>query len=141
MFRGPHQGRSENRGNLHPLLKGETLKKQIRDNFENPSGGPFQNSLKNGVRFQTILKKGFILKLSLKKYPRPGPGGLGQGPGPRPPWGICIQTQFEMTPFLKKILERTPLFKLFWKWALARFSKLPCIHFSKFHYLSRDANR
>ena len=38
--------------NLHPLLKGETLKKWLGDNFENGSGGVFQKSLKKGYFFK-----------------------------------------------------------------------------------------
>ena len=44
--------------NLRPLLKGETLKKWLGDNFEKGLRPVFQKSLKKGICFQTILKKG-----------------------------------------------------------------------------------
>ena len=77
--------------NLHPLLKGETLKKWLGDIFENRPGGHFQKSLKKGVTFQ---KKGSVFKLSLKKIPH-----WGLGPGPWP--GYFFKLSLKMDPFFK----------------------------------------
>ena len=87
---------------LHPLSKGETLKKWLGDIFENRPGVHFQKSLKKGVLFQTILKKGSIFKLSLKKYPI---GAWVPGPGPGLP-GPGLGYFFELS------LKTDPLFKL-----------------------------
>ena len=64
-------------GNLHPLLKSDSLKKWLGDIFENRPGAHFQNKI-NNIIFQTIENKGSIFKLSLKTYPI---GGWGLGPG------------------------------------------------------------
>ena len=88
-------------GNLHPPLKGETLKKWLRDNFENRSGDSFQKSLKNGILFQTILKKGSSFELSLKKYPRPGPGRTGPRPGTQALMGYLFKLSLKMDTSFK----------------------------------------
>ena len=133
-------------GNLHPLLKGETLKNWLCDIFENRPGTHFQKSLKKGVLFQTILKKGSIFKLSLKKYPRPGPGTQAPmgyffklslkkyprpGPGTQVPMGYVFKLSLKMDPFFKIVWKRIPFFKLVWKWAPGRFSKMSPSHLFK----------
>ena len=42
---------------VHPLLKGETLKKWFGDIFENRYGVQFQKKMKTRVMFQTIFEK------------------------------------------------------------------------------------
>ena len=101
--------------NLRSLLKGETLKKWLGDNFENGSGGVFQKSLKKGSTFSNYFEKSVHFQTEFEKIPHPGARARvdrGQGPGPRPqPGGVFFQTQFENEPFFQNSLKKYPLFQ------------------------------
>ena len=93
---------------LRPLLKAETSKKGLGDNFENGSGGVFQKSLKMMYFFKLVWKR-VHCQTVFEKIPHPGaraPVDRGQGPGPRPqPGGVFFQTQFENGSFVQNSLK------------------------------------
>ena len=130
---------------LHPLWKGETLKKWLRDIFEHGSGGVFQKSLKRVLFLTNYFEQRVHLQTEFEKIPHPvGAWVLGPGPGPPGPWppgGVFFQKQFETGPFFKIVWKSTPFFSNFFeKHHQTHFKNRPQGIFSKFHLLIRDAN-
>ena len=90
---------------MRPLLKGETLKTWLGDNFENGSGGCFSKKFENDGTFSKYFENMFHVQTDFEKIPHPGARARvdrGQGPGPRPqPGGVFFKLSLKMDPFFK----------------------------------------
>ena len=95
---------------LRPLSKGETLKKWIRDNFENRPRAHFQKSLKKGGPFSNYFEKRVHFQTEFEKIPQARAQearARARDPGPN---GVFFQTQFENGFFFRISLNKDPFF-------------------------------
>ena len=92
-------------GNLHALLKVETLKTLIRDNFES-AWAVFEMNTENIASF-ICLETRIHFQTEFEKIPQ----ARGQAPGPK---GVFVQTQFgNEHVFFKIVCKRDPCFICF----------------------------